>query len=767
MVEDRSRKMKIRRRKLLSFVTVLCMMISFLSVFSYAEEEFVGDRWNIMLVIDGSASLWSGITSDPDELRYEAVDSFLDTLHTSGHKVGALVFTANQRPNDSDESMLSGIAVNTGMLDLDDAESRRTIKDSVRSATRIYADTPQTDIGTALYVAEQELAKVNGNGNRSAIFLFTDGEIDVKREHRDKSTENLHTAEQRMLDNDVLLCGVFLNKDGKYISSQIRDIVCAANGINGEGIGLGNYYVEITDAKSCAESTDKFMKFLGYSIPDSIAIPNEFESSFRIPGTGVEEANIRLRTDSAQRIPDGIEVSFTLPNGSTVPAAAVAACSGGRTYQVYKLIKPESGTWTVHVKVPDSNKISIYYSPVFSFYIGAGIEAGTSSADMAAGQAVEVTAYLKQNDTPIVDTAAYREYSCELVVKDLRTGEESRHAIVPDGNGKYTTLYTPTYGTFDVTANFYCDRLSVSTQALTWDLVNRAPSTSDLHIQTDYSFMHSGAKTYDLGEQFYDLEDGKNLQVEILDSSCDLAGISLDGSSLTVVGRDCGDGVMTLSAIDSQGASSTFKVEVSTVSKTFQYGMAILICLAILTLILFLLIRRKNKARPVGELTVGVSFTDSNDYEVELDGIDLSCPGTNGVPGKCTLSQLLGREMNDEYSALHNNFPEQKIRQLQEFIDANNKFLSSVKLMPKPTKYGGKTVTGIQISSSAGAEIIYNKNSSNIMERGTVIRFNYVVRDDSDPDIMDDDGFEPDPYEDDQILSMAEDDAFGADEWDD
>ena len=68
----------------LAVVLLLCVLV----VPAYADgEDAEAEKWNIMLVVDGSASLSSGQTTDPDGLRFEAIGSFLATLNAKSADV--------------------------------------------------------------------------------------------------------------------------------------------------------------------------------------------------------------------------------------------------------------------------------------------------------------------------------------------------------------------------------------------------------------------------------------------------------------------------------------------------------------------------------------------------------------------------------------------------------------------------------------------------------------------------------------------------------
>lgn len=712
-------------KQVLCLALALCLLGMAMFVPAKADTGEQGERWNIMLVIDGSASLWSGIKSDPDGMRYEAINSFLDTLHSTGHKVGAIVFNANQTTDSSDSAMESCIYVNTGMLDLDGNEPRDEIKNQVIHARKNEDSTPQTDLGTALLVAERELQKVSGNGNRSAVFLFSDGIMEVNNSIKAKAKSNLELAEEEMRNNGMIFCGVFLNQGGRY-HSEIRDIAYAANGIS-EGMGLGNYYIEITDAKSCAESTDRFMTLLGYSIGDQVAISNNFESSFRVPGIGVEEANIRLRTDNGNPMPAGVEVSFTMPDGTTSPANVVATtCSVGRTYQVYKLEHPDSGTWTVHVKVPDDNKIAIYYSPVFSFYVGASLTTDVQPADMHAGQTVTANCQLMKNGQALTDPAYYREYTCELVLTEVNTGAEQRIEVLANSNGEFKTPIVLEYGVFDAVAVFSCDQLSVTTDHQIWATPNTVPTANDTNVFLKYSFLSEGRETIELDDFIDDIEDGQNLTVSISGGSCDMGGVNLNGHSLELVGRSCGSGTVEITAADSQGAAAQMTVHVETKNQSVAVILMILAVLVAAILAFILIKRSAGNFKLDGRLTLDMVFTDENGEDVNVSGLSLKRPGNDNLGNTCTLYQLLALELKDEFSGLHDELSGEELEQFSKYIESRGRsLLQSIRLSTGRTKDSGKTVAALRVNNGRETELVYNGASRQYSDANQKIKLRY------------------------------------------
>ena len=755
-------KMKTKLRRILCFALVLCSLCGLLGTSAFADDEVVGERWNIMLVIDGSASLFSGPTggTDPDGLRYEAINSFIDTLHTRGHNVGAIVYNANQTNDASEKAMMSGILVNTGMNPLNTTADRTNLKASIKGAKQIWNSKPQTDTGTALLAAQRELEKVSGNGLRSAVFLFTDGLISVNLASKQQSEANLKEAEDKMREQGILLCGVYLNSQGKEPSTEIRDIVCAANGFDPQ-LNLGNYYLEITDAKSCAESTDLFMKLLGYSIPDAVSIPNDFWSEFRVPGVGVEEANIRLRTDSGNKLPDGIQVTFVMPDGTEALAASVASYVGrGDTYQVYKVENPVSGTWKVHVRVPDDNKIAIYYSPVFSFYVAAGMETSVDPNNMIAGSPFDVKGYLVKQGQPLTDPAAYREYKCELLVRDLNNGGEQTFELTPNNNNEYILPYTIGYGNYEAVVTFSCDHLTVSSPAQLWSTKNYYPEAWNTGISITYNFLMGSEKDLDLTPHYNDMEDGKNLALSVTGGTCRMDGVELIGSTLKLNAAKCGDGTVEITVTDSQGATALLTVNVSTTNTSLPIIIGIAVLLLLIIVAVLLIIRGKNAQILSGELTIDVSFPDENGEDMELGELPLENPGSNGVKRNTNVDELLRRALNDSTSSLCNMLSgeDDQLQALRAFADANSSFLRKVALTVNWNK--AKKRAECVVIANKTRQSLYNTSSAQLRDGNAALVVRYIVPDEDgsdDFDDLDDDGF-PGSSEDDEPLGYQDGD---------
>lgn len=632
----------------LAVVLLLCLLV--VPAYADGENAAAAEKWNIMLVVDGSASLSSGQTTDPDGLRFEAIGSFLATLNAESADVGAIIFTSNDTDDSSDEAMQRGIKLNTGVLSMEDSSARQYLLNAMMNVKRDDRNRGQTDIGTALLCAQETLSAL-GNGCRSAIFLFTDGLTDVDgADVYNKSMENMETAINHIREENMLLCGVYLNKDGKQTSGEVRNIVMNANNISDSSLSLGDLYVEITDAQSCMDSTDHFLRALGYGITDDEddeIIYESIDRTIRIPGVGVEEANIRLRTLDGQPLPKGMDVIFTQPDGTVISGAAASAiCSTGSSYRVYKLTKPMSGTWKIHIELPEGNELGIKYNPIFSVNVGAMMETSPSASDLHSNMDVEVTGQMTQGGNALTAREAYQEYSCILSLTNAYTGEIREYEIVQNGNGSFTKLiHLDDYNTYDVSLAFICDKISVRAPSTTWILENRAPTVNDLVIRAPYGLLQKQYKEVDLKDRATDLEDGDNLTYSISGGTCDLSGVSISADTLSVSGKVCGTGSVVIDVADSQGAISQMTIHVNAKNMTVPMILILLAILIAIGVAALLVVRHINGMVPSGYCTVDFQMADQNDKFISVS-LKPDAPGTGRVGRKTTLYDIIMSELN-------------------------------------------------------------------------------------------------------------------------
>ena len=247
-----------------------------------------------------------------------------------------------------------------------------------------------------------------------------------------------------MSQNNIHLFAAFLNNGDKLDDSEMKRLVCAANGINISSAEFESSYIEVENASAISAATTKFLKFLGYIDKDPIIYYEDVHDSFDVPGLGVDEINIRLYTPDGTDLPN-MNVQITDPSGNH---ASNVAIRNSRTYRVYKIVDPQPGQWHIDVVLPKNNPIGFSYSHILSLRIDSMLECYPSATDVCVNMSPEFKCLLTQSGTVITDPNAYIGYNCELEIMNSSTGEiVGKYPIVLDSNGELRhSVLMDTYG---------------------------------------------------------------------------------------------------------------------------------------------------------------------------------------------------------------------------------------------------------------------------------------------------------------------------------
>lgn len=730
-----------RNVRIVSLALLLALVLSLGTAAASADASTIqgDDKWNIMLVIDGSGSLdhTQYTPTDPLGLRYYAVANFLGTLNDDSANVGAIVFTANYAGDTSDEAMRNGIKCNTGLLPLSDLGTKDYIMDQVDPKTAYCVQDEirygkaavqrQTDIGTALLEAYNTLKAAEEPGRKSAIFLFTDGETEVRGDILAQSQANRQTATSGMLADGMVLCGIYLN-GGSTLGddSEVRSIVAEANGLAPSDLRINDLYVEIHDARDCIDATDAFLRALGYAIDEeSEIITSTTERNFLVPGVGVLDATIRLYTVDGTPLPQGLDVSFRKPNGDVIGgAAANALCFSWSSTspdtklrdpisRVYKLKMPEPGLWTVHVDVPEGNTVEIHYSPSFNVDIGAVLVSDPVAGDVHANMDVLVTAQLTQFGQVLTDARNYDFYACALHMKDIDTGVELPPIDIPNNNGVFqaTVSTADNFHDYYVWVEFTCEQVAAASERAEWRMKNSPPTvTGNAMMSVKYGLFQPKEAEFDLKNYADDLEDGKNLSFTVVGANdCDVNAVSQDvpGSSLLRIRTDkIGEGELLLRVTDSQGAGADMKLIVRTKNMTLLMVLLMLAAAVVLAVIAVIVIRLIN--RPVvGKCQLSFNVGDER-YELQP-----AVPGS-GAYGRhtdmLTIATYVTRNGADGIDS-------DKLPAVQAFI---NEHASALKAIKVGTCWGKVKDTFSGGSREVGMLRVRGKGLDKKLYRGTV-----------------------------------------------
>lgn len=706
--------MKRIHKRIFVYFILLALLAGILSIPASAATVSTGKRYNIMLVIDGSGSLESkSIGTDPDGMRYDLIDDLFGVLEDNGHNIGAIVFSGNKTVLTEDADMEKGILLNTGILSLDTpapdgSPTKDYVASAVRNTTVDNTKNCQTDIGTALLVAQRELQEAQKkNGLESLVFLFTDGCTAITYSNvLEKSLENLNTATREMAENDIRLFGAFLNKDGKMDSSEMIGIVCAANNIRENSEEFAQSFVEIQDASSAHSAINTLMQFLGYIDLDTEykVIYDNLTDTFEIPGIGVEEMNIRLYTVDGENLPD-LEVKIIRPDGTEISGSELnAMCRSSRTIRVYKLVKPMSGTWTLNVTVPEGNEVGYVYAPVISLYIDSMVQIDPAPEELHVNSDASFTALLVKEGTVITDPAAYRGYDCTLEIVDKRTGDVKSYAFQPDENNTFLEkVLLEAYGTFDARVIFTCGKIEVISPYQTYVLKNNPPTTTGTEtFKYKYGPFLKDAATIDLTQYFEDLEDGDDLQITILDDDCNADAYELDEAELQIDIPAIGDGSIELQVTDSQGESAELKLVIKTTNITIWYILAIILIVILILVVVLIAVYKNNVMKPDGVFSVSFVMPWGNGEKDIV--LDLDVPGVQTVT-KTNLNKLIQRRlMDDTYPVA----PGVYAGEVKDFLGHLAGPLSDVIITKGVKRKGKKKVGAIVVKHAGKKQVLYN-----------------------------------------------------------
>ena len=683
--------MKQGLKKATSMVLVLLLLLPLFLTAGYAESQTdSAKRWNIMLVVDGSGSLFSGPTTDPDGLRYEAIANLLSILQDDGHYVGAMVFSANSRQDSSDESMRNGIRMNTGMIYFGDkwpegngADPKDYIISELTDAPLDYGAGGTTDIGTALLVAAETLKETQEeNGLDSMVFLFTDGVTDLNYTSTyEKSIQNLHEAEQMMVDNGIKLCGVFLNKDGQYKTREVRDIVCAANGFPSSTLDLGDYYIEIENSDSSVSAMTNFMNLLGFGDSEEYNVPGSIP--FSIPGTGAEEANLRIYSTDGKDLPEGMSVRIISPSGKEYSGAILEGIGrSGRTFRTYKLVSPEPGEWMAVIDADENGTVHTVCSLVYAVNADAELVVEPDAEKLHSNMEIKVTAYLSTNGVRATEPADYAGYSCSFVLENKETGEEYSYELSQNNSGPFDgRIDLDMYGTYEAYVRFECGSIKIESEPEVWDLTNHAPNVRSDTLYIKYGLFMNKYFYYDLSDRISDLEDlFSELYIEIQCEDCYAPAVSFSESGeLRIESGAVGDGRLILTVTDSQGASYTANFLVRTQNITLWLILTVVVIAAAAFALLVILMR--SRPRLEGKFTLSFSVKNSSNLSENLQ-LPLPLPGLDCKNNE-TLYKMVKIQDGKEYLRDICRRTDVREEDARAYLEDNAKLFKQVKFSVK------------------------------------------------------------------------------------
>lgn len=594
--------MKRARRIVLSILCVVLLLNSF-QVFSFSENEAY-NKYNIVLVADSSGSMK---TSDPEELRFEAISQFVGLLANKGNMVGSVVFNGDI------------VQKSSKLVEANNMTLKRELVANVMSAT----PAGYTNIGYALEEAVK-LLETGSPKNPSVIILLTDGETDMPTaEEEEVSLTKKADAIQAAREKNIKIYNVCLNADGQAYVNEAKQISSATGG-------------EFREVKTAEDLKEVFNLFYGmiYStevvseegVFDSNGV---FEKRFTVPVVGVEEANIIINGKMTT-------CQLVSPSGKALSDSEMQSLKfDSKTFTILKLISPEAGEWVFRASGVPGDKIKIDF--IYNTNVNIAFSADGLQDNNRFAQKITFRAVIEESDTPI-EAEKYAKYNAKLIVSTPE--EEKEYAMVSGANGFEYEYEVDRYGSFNVFAVVTGEGYEKITGPISVNVENNVPVAKEDNQKVLYLLPFSdNIKEIDL-TPFASDPDGDALSYKVISSAYMDDEYSVSEGTLTMKSYSLSKGSFEIQATDSRGASCTFDLLVVTVN----VGILTIILIAVgalITLAVLLLIIYREQITPFYG-TIIVNSVEQSPVRGRLALTSFNC-GAEGFDGKAYF-QAAGRK---------------------------------------------------------------------------------------------------------------------------
>ena len=200
--EKGCRGMRKNRQKILAGLAMLLLILN-MGLPIRAEDEQQRNRYNVVFVTDESGSMRS---TDPNQLRYEAIKCFNGLAAQTGNYMGSISFN-------------EGIVSEQNIQAVEGFEEKNAFSENVVVET----EPGWTNIGLAINRAVDMLDNGKNEMLPSAIILLTDGNTDMESEEEEEaSLAEKADALERARQAGYKIYTICLNKDGSADASEMQ-----------------------------------------------------------------------------------------------------------------------------------------------------------------------------------------------------------------------------------------------------------------------------------------------------------------------------------------------------------------------------------------------------------------------------------------------------------------------------------------------------------------------------------------------------------------
>lgn len=545
------------RRVLRTLCLALSIVLSILQAGLFfntarAEESSANNRFNVVIVSDASGSM---LSTDPEGLRFEAINQFINLLAEQGNLLGAVSFADN-------------INATEELTKVDSSEAKQKIADTLKN-TPAKGD---TNIGEALQKAVTMLDEAGDKDLPSIILFLSDGNTDLKDKKDMENSLNMKAdAIQAAREKDIAIYSVCLNANKKADVSEMEQISQAT----------GGEFREVGSATDLQEVFNSFYNLI-YGTSTTQLLDEAFDESgvletkFNVPGLGVEEINIIIYGKVS-------EVELFDAQGQKKEVFPVEY----NTFTMIKSTDVSAGEWKLITKGTAGNHIKI--NMVYNTNLKVELKSEALGKVTNPKDGVKFEAYLSAGEIK-ADSSNIAGYEAELVVSDAYGKELDKFpmTIVDDHfelnknfeNGVYFVKAHVSGNSLDKTSESL-GPIEVSDKALTEEEKNNTPPVpvNEKIKKTVYIIpFRDNTVSFDLKGLAKDKED-KELHYMVASSSfIEGKDYSLgDDMVLKLYHYSLSRGDFDIKATDSKGLSCNISIVVKSINVGVVTAIAVLI----------------------------------------------------------------------------------------------------------------------------------------------------------------------------------------------
>lgn len=545
------------RRVLRTLCLALSIVLSILQAGLFfdtarAAQNAANNRFNVVIVSDASGSM---LSTDPEGLRFEAINQFINLLAEQGNLLGAVSFADN-------------INATEELTKVDSAESKQKIADTLKN-TPAKGD---TNIGEALQKAVTMLDEAGDKDLPSIILFLSDGNTDLKDKKDMENSLNMKAdAIQAAREKDIAIYSVCLNANKKADVSEMEQISQAT----------GGEFREVGSASDLQEVFNSFYNLI-YGTSTTQLLDEAFDESgvletkFNVPGLGVEEINIIIYGKVS-------EVELFDAQGQKKDVSPMEY----NTFTMIKSTDVSAGEWKLITKGTAGNHIKI--NMVYNTNLEVELKTQALGKVTNPKDGVKFEAYLSSGEIK-ADSSNIGGYEAELIVSDAYGKELDKFpmTVVDDhfelsqnlSNGVYFVKAHVSGNSLDKTSESL-GPIEVSDKALTEEEKNNTapvPVTDKIKKTVYIIPFKDNTVSFDLKGLAKDKEDKKLHYMVASSSFIEGKDYSLgDDMVLKLYHYSLSRGDFDIKATDSKGLSCNISIVVKSINVGVVTAIVVLI----------------------------------------------------------------------------------------------------------------------------------------------------------------------------------------------